>query len=62
MAVSGISSANIIAASQQAAETHGRHRHGHFARSNTDIDASGSSLTTAPTVTGKVGSKLDVKA
>lgn len=62
MAVSGISPSNFTAASQQAAESHGRHKHGHFARSNSDIDAAGSSLTSGPSVTGKVGSKLDVRA
>jgi hypothetical protein len=63
MAISGSSSASFAAASQQAMQTLGHHKHGgHHARSNTDIDTAGSSMTSAPSATGKVGSKLDVTA
>jgi hypothetical protein len=63
MAISASSAAGFAAASQQAMQTSGHHKHGgHHSRSNTDIDSSGSSMTSAPSATGKVGGKLDVTA
>ena len=63
MAMSTISAAGFHAATQQAMQSlagpaRGGHRHG----SNTDIDTAGSSVSTAASSTGKIGSKLDVTA
>jgi hypothetical protein len=62
MAVSGISPASFQALSQQAVQSLGQHKHGGHRPSTSlsDIDAQGSSLSSAPTSTGKVGGKLDV--
>ena len=61
MAISGIPAAGPP--SQQAAQLSGQHKHGgHHARSLSDIDAQGSSVASAPSATGKVGSKVNITA
>ncbi|MGB6540326.1 MAG: hypothetical protein WBF03_05535 [Xanthobacteraceae bacterium] len=63
MAISGVSTAAPPPSSHQAAHALGHHkRGGHHSSSLTDIDVQGSSVATAPSSTGKVGSKLDVTA
>jgi hypothetical protein len=64
MAVSGISlAASSHVAGQQAASTSGRHRQsGRQTPSLTDIDAQGSSVASAPSATGKIGSKVNITA
>jgi hypothetical protein len=64
MSVAGISfAAGAHAASHQAAPATGaRPQNGRQLPSMTDIDAQGSSVTSAPTSTGKVGSKIDIVA
>jgi len=61
MNVSGVSAAGVYASSQQLQgidpSKHGR-RHG--ASLITDVDAQSSSVATAPSVTGKIGSKLNI--
>jgi hypothetical protein len=61
MAISGMSSAG--ASSQQAMQSLSHHKHGgHHGRSLSDVDATGSSLASAPSKTGKIGSKIDISA
>ncbi len=61
MAISGISAAGPP--SLQAAQLPGQHKHGgHHARSLSDIDAQGSSVASAPSSTGKVGSMVNMTA
>jgi hypothetical protein len=62
MAMSGISAAGFQASSQQAVQSLGTHKHGghHRSTSLSDIDAQGSSLASAASSSGKVGSKVDV--
>ena len=61
MAISGMSSAG--ASSQQALQPLSHHKHsGHHGRSLTDVDATGSSIASAPSKTGKIGSKIDISA
>jgi hypothetical protein len=64
MAVSGISpAASSHVASQQVASTSSRHQQsGQRPPSLTDIDAQGSSVVSAPSATGKVGSKINITA
>jgi hypothetical protein len=64
MAVSGISLAvGSQVASQQAASVSSHHRQsGQRTSSLTDIDAQGSSVATAPTATGKIGSRVNITA
>jgi hypothetical protein len=61
MAISGVSvAASAAASAQQTAQT-SPHKHGHHrATSMTDVDAQGSSIATAPSPTGKIGSKIDI--
>jgi hypothetical protein len=63
MAISGMSSASFHASSQQAMQSlsHNKHggRHGH---SLADVDATSSSVGSAPSKTGKIGSKVDISA
>ena len=59
MAVSGMS--GFHASSQQAVQSLA-HKHGHHGRSLTDVDATSSSVASAPSKTGKIGSKLDISA
>jgi len=60
MAVSGISTAGAYAASQQPQQSAGPHKHSRHAPSISDVDAQGSSIATAPSATGKIGSKVDI--
>ena len=61
MAISGMSSAGSHAPSQQAVLSLSHQKHGsHHGRSLTDIDAAGSSVASAPSKTGKIGSKIDI--
>jgi hypothetical protein len=61
MAVSAVSAAGIYSASQQPVQSASQHKHGgHHSRSISDIDAQGSSVATAASSTGKVGSKVDI--
>jgi len=62
MAVSGISATQASVPMQQAVQPQGQHKHGRHSHSITDVDALGSSVASAPSPTGKVGSKLDVTA
>jgi hypothetical protein len=62
MAISGVSTAAPPPSSHQAAHALGHHKRGGHHSSLTDIDLQGSSVATAPSSTGKVGSKLDVTA
>jgi hypothetical protein len=62
MAMSAVGS-NTHAASSQAVQSLASHKHGsHRAHSNSDIDASGSSVASSPSATGKIGSKIDITA
>jgi len=63
MAVFGISAAvGAHLASHQAAATDGARPHnGRRLPSITDIDAQGSSVASAPSSTGKIANKLDIK-
>jgi hypothetical protein len=62
MASSAILSA-ALSATPQSPNSLSPYKHsGHHPRPLTDIDAQGSSLVTAPSSTGKVGSKIDVTA
>lgn len=62
MAISGISvTAGAAASAQQTAQTFSPHKHGHHrAGAITDVDAQSSSIATAPSPTGKTGSKVDI--
>ena len=63
MTISGISAAGSQPSSQQAVQSLGQHKHGgHHSHSLSDIDAQGSSVTSALSSTGKVGGKVDVIA
>jgi hypothetical protein len=65
MAISAVSSAaaGAYASSQPPLSAVGQHKHGgHHSRSMTDIDGQGSSVATAPSSTGKIGSKVDMSA
>jgi len=63
MAISGISAASSPPPSQPPVQTLGRHKHGgHHAQSLSDVDAQGSSVASAPSSTGKVGSKVNMSA
>ena len=63
MAIFGMSSPSSHASSQQAMQSLSHHkqggRHGH---SLADVDATSSSVATAPSKTGKIGSKIDLSA
>jgi hypothetical protein len=63
MTTPGISAATFSAGSQQAMQSLSAHKHGgRHPHSLTDIDSTGSSAATAPSVTGKTGSKIDITA
>jgi hypothetical protein len=63
MAISGMSSASFHASSQQAMQSLSHHKSGgRHGQSLTDIDAAGSSVGSAPSKTGKTGSKIDITA
>jgi hypothetical protein len=60
MAVSGLS--GFHASGQQAVQSLS-HKHGSpHGRSLTDVDATSSSVASAPSKTGKIGSKIDISA
>ena len=61
MAISGVASAGSHATSQQSAQSVTAHKHG-ARHSLTDIDSSGSSVASTPSVTGKIGSKVNITA
>ena len=60
MAVSGMS--GFHASSQQAVQSLAHKHGGRSGQSLTDVDATGSSVASPPSATGKVGSKLNVTA
>jgi hypothetical protein len=63
MAISGIATgaATAYAPSQGPAPSAGQHKHGkHHASSISDVDAQSSSIATAASATGKIGSKVDI--
>jgi hypothetical protein len=64
MAISGISNtATQQPSSHHASQAAGHHRHGrHHGQSLSDIDAQGSSMASAPSSTGKTGSRVNVTA
>lgn len=62
MAISAVSAAGIYAGSQPPVQSITQQKHGgHQSHSISDIDAQGSSVATAPSSTGKVGSKVDIR-
>ena len=63
MAISGMSLAGFHASSQQAVQSLSHHKHGgHHGYSISDVDATSSSVASAPSKTGKIGSKIDIAA
>jgi hypothetical protein len=68
VALSGIASVGFLASSQSAVQSLTQHKHGgHRPPSISDVAAMrsevmGSSVASAPSSTGKIGSKLDVSA
>jgi hypothetical protein len=63
MSISGIASAGFHAATQQAVQSLTHHkRGGHHGQSLTDVDATSSSVASAPSRTGKIASKIDITA
>jgi hypothetical protein len=61
MAIAAMS--GFHAASQQALQSLSQHKNGgHHGRSLSDVDAISSSVATAPSKTGKIGSKIDISA
>ena len=60
MAVSGMSSTSFHASGQQALQSLSQHKHGgHHGHSLSDVDATSSSVASAPS---KTGSKIDISA
>ncbi len=63
MASAAMSAAGVQTMSQQSMQTVGQHKHGgHRTASLSDVDAQGSSVATPASSTGKIGSKIDVRA
>jgi len=60
MAISGMHSASFHPSSQQAAQLLSHHKRG--GHSLTDVDATSASVASAPSKTGKPGSKVDISA
>jgi hypothetical protein len=61
MAISGMSGFHAL--SQQAVQSLSHHKSGgRHGQSLSDVDATGSSLASAPSKTGKIGSKIDITA
>ena len=61
MAISAMS--NLQASSQQGLQALSQHKHGgHHGHSLSDVDATSSSVASAPSKTGKIGSKIDISA
>ncbi len=62
MAISGVSAAGIYASSNpQPTQSISQHKHG-GQHSISDVDGQGSSVATAPSSSGKVGSKVNITA
>jgi hypothetical protein len=61
MTMSAISTAAAVGAYSPSQPQVSQHKHSHF-HSMSDIDSQGSSLASAPSSTGKTGSKVDVAA
>lgn len=62
MAISAVGSAGLHAANHQA-QSVSQHKHGgHRFQSLSDIDSTSSSVASAPSASGKIGSKLNVTA
>jgi hypothetical protein len=61
MTVSGISTAAAVGAYSPTPPPVSPHKHGHF-HSMSDVDAQGSSVASAPSSSGKIGSKVDLSA
>jgi len=61
MTLTGISTAASVGAFTPSPPAVNQHRHGQF-RSLSDIDAQSSSVASAPSSTGKTGSKVDITA
>ena len=62
MAVGGVSAASSHASSQQASSLAPHHHGGRHPHSFGDVDAQGSSVASAPSSTGKIGSKVNITA
>ena len=63
MSMSAISSAGFHASSQQGVQSLSQHKHGgRHGSSLSNVDAQSSSVVSAPSKTGKVGSKIDISA
>jgi hypothetical protein len=62
MAISAVASAGFHASSHQAQSVSNHKLGGHRAARLSDVDAVSSSVASAPSPTGKIGSKLDVMA
>jgi hypothetical protein len=63
MAISGVTPGSIYATSQPTLSSVSQHKHGsHQSNSMSNIDALGSSVASAPSSTGKVGSKINLTA
>jgi hypothetical protein len=63
MAIPGMSSASFHASGQSALQSLSHHKHGgRHGQSLSDIDATGSSVASAPSKSGKIGSKIDISA
>jgi hypothetical protein len=63
MVIPGISAAGIQPSSQQAMQPLGQHKHGrHHTQSISDLDAQSSSVASAPSPTGKIGSNINITA
>ncbi len=63
MAISGISAASFHAAASTPSSPSTAHKHGgRHTNSLTDINSTGSSMASAPSTTGKIGSKINITA
>ena len=62
MSTSTVNSASLSATAQRPLQSVGHHKHGHHSHSLSDIDAQGSSIASAPSSSGKIGSKVNVTA
>ena len=61
MAMSGLAASGFHAMSQQSVQSATTHKHP-SRHSLTDIDATGSSVASTPSATGKIGSKVNITA
>jgi hypothetical protein len=62
MAISGIAAAGFHAGGAQSTQSAAHKQGGRHANSLTDIDSAGSSMASPPSTTGKIGSKIDIRA